>query len=137
MERLPEEADDQAMRLQSAVVSLQSSATDSQILLRLLTEQLSSALGQRLSVERKGGLFKKSNEVKRLRADIGDRSFIADASAPTIACSIGHISGGITIKTESTGISDWLVKLLGCLQDEAKNSEAARQALDSIILGGS
>jgi len=50
--------------LELAVSALASNATDVRIMLKLLVNELASALGGRLVVERAGGLLRKSEEVK-------------------------------------------------------------------------
>jgi hypothetical protein len=55
---------------------------------------------------------------------------------PTLRCTIGHSSGGIRIRSEKVGVDEWLNRLLTVLKAEAANSQAVRQALESMVIGG-
>ena len=61
-----------AFDLSMAISSLQSNSTDSRIMLKLLVAQLSEVLGRRISVERAGGRFRKSDEIKSVQIVLGD-----------------------------------------------------------------
>ena len=128
--------DDAGIDLQAAVVSLESSASDGKMLLRLLVSELGEVLGDRLTVERSGGGFrKKSSEIKRISIRLGDEDLEAIADGPSINCTIGHSSGGIRIRSEKTEMSQWLSRLLSILSAEAQRSQATRQALENIVIG--
>jgi hypothetical protein len=60
-----------AFDLSMAVSSLQSNSTDSRIMLKLLVAQLSDVLGGRITVERAGGRFRKSDEIKSVQISLG------------------------------------------------------------------
>lgn len=121
--------------LDVAAASLHSDAQDVNILLKLLVRQLSDALGDRLEVERKGGLFKKSDEVKSLRMTMGDETFEARPEGTTLVCSIGKSSGGIRIRSERVAPDQWLRRTLVALQAEAAHNAVARKALENMVIG--
>jgi hypothetical protein len=81
-----------AFDLSMAVSSLQSNSTDSRIMLKLLVQQLSDVLGGRIVVERAGGRFRKSEEIKSVQITLGDDTLRADVDGPTVRCSIGPAS---------------------------------------------
>ncbi len=122
--------------LDLAASTIQSNSSDVHILLKVLVNQLRDALGDRLRVERVGGRFKKSNEIKSVEADLGEDVFTAQVSGPTVQCAISHSSGGIRIRSTKVDMDEWLKRLLGALQIEAAHSEVARQALENIVIGG-
>ena len=95
---------DDAFDLSMAISSLQSNSTDSRIMLKLLVQQLADVLGGRIVVERAGGRFRKSEELKSVQITLGDDTLRADVDGATVRCSIGHASGGIRIRTELTRI---------------------------------
>ncbi len=128
-------SDDAAFDLSMAVSQLASNSTDLRIMLKLLVAQLSDALGDRISVER-AGRFRKTDEIKSVRVNLGDDTLEAAVEGGTVRCTIGHSSGGIRIRTEQVGIDVWLTRLLTTLQAEAANSEQTRQALENIVIGG-
>jgi hypothetical protein len=126
-----------AFDLSMAVSSLQSNSTDSRIMLKLLVAQLSEVLGDRIVVERAGGRFRKSEELKSVQIILGDDTLRADVDGATVRCSIGHASGGIRIRSEQVGMDAWLTRLLTILQSEASHSEQTRLALENIVIGES
>jgi len=126
-----------AFDLSMAVSSLQSNSTDSRIMLKLLVEQLTDVLGGRISVERAGGRFRKSDEIKSVQIVLGDDTLRADVDGATVRCNIGHASGGIRIRSEQVGMDAWLTRLLTILHNEAAHSEQTRLALENIVIGES
>lgn len=124
--------------LNLAVASLQANSSDVHILLRVLAGQLEPALGERLSVERSrtGLLRRSSEEISALRVRIGDDDLEAIVEGSRLRCTIGHMSGGIRIRTERVEASEWIRRLLLALNDEAAHSETTRAALERIVIGG-
>ena len=122
--------------LDLAAASLHADARDVHFLLKLLARQLSDALGERLVVQRKGGLLKKSDQIRAVQISMGDDRFEAVVDGPTLSCTIGRVSGGIRIRSERVDIDEWLRRLLEALQTEAAHSSAAREALENIVIGG-
>jgi len=131
-----QQSEDQSFDLSMAVSQLASNSTDARIMLKLLASQLADALGDRLVVERAGGRFRKSDEIKSVRVTLGSDSLEADVQGPSVRCSIGHSSGGIRIRNEQVDMQTWLTRLLSTLQDEAATSEQTRVALENIVIGG-
>jgi hypothetical protein len=124
-----------AFDLPMAIASLQSSGTDARLMLKLLVDQLASVLGDRIAVQRGGGRFRKSDEIKSVHITLGDDSLEANVDGPSVRCSIGHASGGIRIRSEQVDMQSWLVRLLGILQNEASHSERTRVALERMVIG--
>ena len=88
-------------------------------------------------VERAGGRFRKSEELKSVQITLGDDTLRADVDGSTVRCSIGHASGGIRIRSEQVGMDAWLTRLLTILHNEASHSEQTRLALENIVIGES
>jgi hypothetical protein len=128
---------DDAFDLDLAASMLQSNSTDVHIMLKVLAGQLSDVLGSRVIVERSGGRFRKSDDVKALEVTLGDDVMRAQVESGSVRCSVAHSSGGIRIRSESVDLDAWLKRLLTALQQEAAHSEGARQALERIVIGGS
>jgi hypothetical protein len=122
--------------LELAAAQLRADSTDVGILLKVLVDQLSDALGPRLQVQRAGGRFRRSDEIRSLRIAMGDDQFEAEVDGPTLRCAIGHTSGGIRIRNEKVDMDTWLNRLLTVLQAEADHSQAVRLALENIVIGG-
>jgi hypothetical protein len=125
-----------SMDLELAAASLRADGTDVQILVKALADKLADALGNRLQVKRAGGRFRKSDAVQALQITIDDDMFDAVVDGTVLACTIGHSSGGIRIRSEKVGVDDWLARLLAALKIEAAHSTAVRQALENMVIGG-
>jgi hypothetical protein len=126
-----------AFDLDMAVSQLASNSTDSQIMLKLLISQLADVLGDRIAIEHGGSRFRKSDEIKSVQITLGDDTLRADVDGATVRCTVGHASGGIRIRSEQVGMSDWLTRLLRILKQEATHSEQTRLALENIVIGES
>lgn len=124
------------MDLEFATTAILADNHDVKALLEMLARQLSSTLGEKVTVEREGGLLRKTKEIKSLRVFLGSKTFIAEISKGNLVTSVGHESGGIRIRTEKTDMSTWLGRLLGELQEAANTNQASRMALEAIVNGG-
>jgi hypothetical protein len=122
--------------LELATASLLGDDQDIHTLLKVLAGELSDALGNRVRVERAGGLLHKSDRIRSIQVTIDDNEFRADVEGGSVTCNVGHASGGIRIRSERVEMDDWLRRLLGALQAEAAHSQVARQALENIVIGG-
>jgi hypothetical protein len=125
-----------AYDLDLATATLLSEGNDIHLLLRVLAKQLGDALGERLVLERKGGVLRRSDEIKSLQVSVAKEEFRAELDGGGVTCTIGHASGGIRIRNEQVEMSDWLRRLLTNLQTEAVHSQSARAALENIVIGG-
>ncbi len=130
-----DDADD-AFDLDLAIAGLQASGTDVGIMLKVLARQLGETLGPRLSVERRGGLLRRSEEIRSLQIELGGDQYRVELDGGTVRCTVGHSSGGIRIRSEQLTIEEWLKRLLRSLKAEAEASESARIALERIMIGG-
>ena len=110
--------------LDMAVATLQSNSTDVRMMLKLLVSQLSEVLGNRIQVERAGGRFRRSDEIKSVQIILGDDTLRAEVEGAGVRCTIGHASGGIRIRSEKVGMDAWLARLLTALKAEAAHSQA-------------
>jgi hypothetical protein len=130
------ESFDDSFDLTMAAATLRSNSSDVRILLKALTSELSSTLAERMRVEYAGGRFRKSDVIAHVLITMGNETFEATVDGPVLRCSVGHASGGIRIRSETLGVDEWMVRLLGALQVEAAHSESARVALENIVIGG-
>jgi hypothetical protein len=128
---------DDGFDLEIAVSALASNATDVRIMLKVLVNELASALSGRLVVERGGGLLRRSEEIKAVQVVLANDVLRAEVDGASVRCTIGHSSGGIRIRSEQVDMGTWLKHLLGALQTEAAQSEITRLALENIMIGGS
>lgn len=128
--------DDDSYDLSLAAATLRSNSSDVHILLKALCDELADSLGERLRIERAGGRLHKSDAIASVQIAIGGNQYDAAVDGAALRCTVGHISGGIRIRSESVDVDQWLVRLLEALKDEATHSESARQALENIVIGG-
>ncbi len=124
------------MDLELAAASLRADGSDVRILVEVLADRLSDALGPRLEVRRSGGRLRKSGGIASIRISLDDDEFGAVVEGDSLRCTIGHSSGGIRIRSEKVGVDVWLARLLAVLKSEAAHSQSVRQALESIVIGG-
>jgi len=122
--------------LELAAAQLRADSADVRILVKVLVDQLSDALGPRLQVERSGGRFRKSEKIKAITITMEDDQFDAVVDGSVLRCTIGHSSGGIRIRSEKVDMDAWLNRLIAVLKSEADHSQAVRQALENIVIGG-
>jgi hypothetical protein len=127
---------DESFDLEMAAASLRADGSDVGILVKVLADQLGDALGSRLEVQRAGSRFRKSDKVRSIRITMDGDQFDAEVDGPILRCTIGHSSGGIRIRSEKVDVDEWLTRLLTVLKAEAANSQAVRQALESMVIGG-
>ncbi|MGC1239621.1 MAG: hypothetical protein WA860_12625 [Acidimicrobiales bacterium] len=122
--------------LRMAAASLRSNSSDVHILLKALCDELSDTLGDRLRIERAGGRFHKSDAISSVSISIAGSQFEAAVDGAALQCHVGHVSGGIRIRSESVDIDQWILRLLEALKEEAAHSDSARRALENIVIGG-
>jgi hypothetical protein len=127
---------DEGYDLELAATTLLGDSHDIHTLLRVLASDLSTALGTRLKVERKGGLLHRSDDIKAMRINLAEEDFEAEVHDGAVECTVCHSSGGIRIRTERLEMGQWLQRLLGRLQEEASRSQEARLALEKLVIGG-
>lgn len=123
------------MDLDLATTAILADAHDTKELLRLLARQLSATLGERVQVERAGGLLRRSDEIKSLTVTIGTDDFVATVVKASVETSIAHTSGGIRIRSERVTADVWLSRLLDGLKAEAVTNQSARMAIEGLVMG--
>lgn len=128
---------DESYDLALAAASLRAESPDVHMLLRALCTGLADALGDRLHVQRTSGLLRRSDTITSVEIALANDQFEATIEGSALRCTIGHLSGGIRIRTESVDMDQWIMRLLAALQEEAAHNESARMALERIVLGGS
>jgi hypothetical protein len=127
---------DDSMDMELAAASLRADGSDVRILVKALADKLADALGPRLNIARSGGRFRKSDQIRSIRISLENDQFDAEVVDDTLRCTIGHSSGGIRIRSEKVDVDSWLARLLTALQQEAAHSQSVRQALESMVIGG-
>jgi hypothetical protein len=127
---------DESYDLNMAAAALRSNSSDLRLLIKSLCDELSDTLGERLKMQHGGGRFRKSNEISSVQITMANNLFEATLEGANLHCTLGHVSGGIRIRSETLDVNEWILKLLEALRDEAAHSDAARLALENIVIGG-
>ena len=127
---------DDSYDLNLAAAALRANSADVPLLLKALCDQLSATLGARLRVERASGRRHRSDAISSVQITMAQDLFEARMDGASLRCTVGHLSGGIRIRSEALDMDAWIVRLLQALQAEAAHSDSARQALENIVIGG-
>ncbi|MGH9065527.1 MAG: hypothetical protein ACRD0L_16460 [Acidimicrobiales bacterium] len=127
-ELIPEPLD-----LDLLTASLRADASDNDTFFEVLGAKLSSALGERVSLEREGGFRRKDHRVRAVVVDLGDNVMTATREKGRIACQARRSVRGIVLRTEELGFDEWLGRLAQALGEEAKRSATTRAALQSLL----
>ena len=122
--------------LDLATTALLAREEDLPMLLKMLAGQLQVSLADRMTVEKEGGLLRRSDAIMSLEVAMGADTFRADVVKGRVATTIGHTSGGIRIRSETVGMDEWLRRLLDGLKAEAAHSQRVRQTLENLVYGG-
>ena len=108
-------------------------AADQRVFLDLLASMLDSALPGEAEVVRRGGLFSKKT-VSKVIVTFGDNRYtLEDPGRGPLEASRTHFVRGIALKTEALPVETWLAELSANLDDRAKTSAAAREALARLV----
>ena len=124
------------MDLELATTALLAREDDLPMLLKMLARQLQGSLPDQVTVEREGGLIRRSDAVRALEVAMGPDTYRAEVTRGQVNATIGHTSGGIRIRTEKVAMDDWLRRLLDSLRAEADRSQQVRHALEQLLYGG-
>jgi hypothetical protein len=124
--------------LELSVAAVLANNQDVKLLLRVLGKSLQDSLGDRVEIKHAGGGLrhrKEGDEVQAIVVRLDPDEYEAHLDGHTIRCTAGRSSGGIRIRNEQLPVDQWLQRLLGALQQEATGNQAARQALEDLVVG--
>jgi hypothetical protein len=108
-------------------------AADQRVFLDLLATMLDSALPEEAEVVKRGGLFSKKT-VAKVIVNFGDyRYTLEDPGRGPLQAWRTRIVRGIALKTESVPVESWLAELSANLDDRARTSATAREALARLV----
>jgi len=101
--------------------------------MELLGQMLESALPSQTEITHKGGLFSKKS-VHRISVALGGYRYSLEenGTAPPIATRT-QVVRGIALKSEDLSVQDWIDALGSTLDERAKESSEARDALNRLI----
>jgi hypothetical protein len=94
---------------------------------------LESALPDEAEIGRRGGLFSRKT-VQRVAVTLGDNRYtLEDPGRGPLHASRTHIVRCISLKTEPITVEEWLAELGAALDERARTSAAAREALARLV----
>ncbi|MBI3722136.1 MAG: hypothetical protein HY248_06240 [Fimbriimonas ginsengisoli] len=109
-------------------------AADQRGFFQYLVKTLELTIPDSVEPERKGGLFS-SKRVSAISLPLGDDLYRLEDGARGLVPSRTHVVRGIKLKTETLSIDAWLAEVGAALEEEARSSQAARDALE-VLFGG-
>ncbi len=108
-------------------------AADQREFLELLAQMLQRALPDETQIQRKGGLFSKKT-IHNVTVLLGaNRYELEDPGRGPLIAKRVQIVRGIALKTEEIPVELWLAELGAMLDERAKSSAAAREALSNMV----
>jgi ATP phosphoribosyltransferase regulatory subunit HisZ len=113
-------------------------AADTGTFFRVLASKLSDALGDRVKLERSGGLFKRDRAVTGIELDLtaagaGTVLSARRESGGMVACTVARRVRGIVLSTKQVSMREWVEELVSALGDEARHSEQTWKALHGLL----
>jgi hypothetical protein len=111
--------------------SLRADGRDVDQFFSVLAAKLADALPDRVELT-KGGLLGRS-KPKAIAVTLGDARYEAERQGHQITCARRTIVRGIALKSEDLTVEAWIERLSEDLLAEARQSERARLALESLL----
>ena len=126
------------MDIELATAALLADNKDVGMMLGVLANSLKESLGPQMEItmSSRGLRRRQPDQIKRMRIRLDQDDYEADFGDGRLTCTVGHTSGNIRIRTEQLPIEQWLSRLLAALQKEAATNQAARAALERVVIGG-
>lgn len=117
---------------------LRADASDTDSFFKVLASKLFEALGDRVKLERAGGLLKRDRPVTGVEIDLvsAGAGIVLTARRErggSVACSVARSVRGIVLSTKEVPMGDWVEELVNALSEEAKRSEQTWKALHGLL----
>lgn len=126
---------DESQEFELVAASLRADARDMHTFVQELAAKLEGALPGHVMVERRGGLFGREKEIRRITVALGDTRYDLSVARGGLDTTRARAVRGIVLKTEPLPLDAWIDDLSRSLAEEARSSEGARQALERLIIG--
>ncbi len=108
-------------------------AADQHDFIELLALMLEGALPNETEIEKRGGLFSKKHVSRIIVTMASDRYTLERPDHGGVTAARTHVVRGIALKTEPITVEEWVETLGAALDERARTSEAAREALERIV----
>ena len=108
-------------------------ADDQRAFLELLASMVERALPDETEIQKRGGLFSKKT-VQRVQVTLNENRYVLeDPGHGALQASRVRVVRGIALKTEFVPVEEWLAELGSTLEERARTSAAAREALSRMV----
>lgn len=112
-------------------------SSDVDTFFRVLAEKLSDALGDRVKLERRGGLLKRDRLATGIELDLSSGGsgvvLCARRERNGVSCSVLRKVRGIALSTKEVPMPVWVEELVSALSEEAKRSGQTWEALHGLL----
>jgi hypothetical protein len=130
-----ESQDEQGFDLVAAQVRADSADVDT--FFKVLATKLGDALGERVKLERGGGLLKRDRPVTGIELDLAGGGtgavLCARRERGGLTCTVARQVRGVVLSTKELPMSQWIEELVSALGEDAKRSEQTWRALHSLL----
>ena len=131
---LQEQSEDEGwLKLGVAAELARKYGQDQRDFLHMLAALLENVLPEATELEQQGGWFAKKT-LHRIIVTLGEfRYTLEDPGHGSLLAARTRIVRGIALKTEEIPVHDWIAELGAALDERAKTSQAAREALSKLV----
>jgi hypothetical protein len=125
-EELPE-----SLRLHAFAALARRLEADHQQLVAFLAGALAEALPDAVTVHRRGLL--RSSRVSSVEVLLGQRQYELHVRHGRLDTVVAQVVGGVVLRHDSVAVDGWVQGLLADLETRARESDAARAALERLV----
>ena len=115
--------------------SLRADGSDLNAFVEALAVKLEEAIPGGVRVERQRERMLGPKLVRRIAVDAGDQRLELRRDGSSIQTTCSKVSGGIVLKSGQVSTDEWMAALGQALAEQARRSQATRQALERLLNG--
>lgn len=132
------EPQSEEMGFDLVAAQVRADSADTATFFRVLAAKLADALGERVKLERSGGLLKRDRPVTGIELDLtaaGAGTVLSARSerGGAVACTVARRVRGIVLSSKPVTMSEWVEELVSALGEEARRSEQTWKALHGLL----
>jgi hypothetical protein len=116
--------------------SLRASSRDLATFVRVLAEKLEDTLPAQVRVERRrAGLLSGQRTVRAIECDLGGCRYLLNVDGTRLDPRRATVVRGVVLKSDALQLDEWIDALATDLAVEARSSEQASRAVESLLMG--
>lgn len=123
----------QPLDIEMLAAALRADTSDLDVFFEIMARKLVDILGERVEVERTGGLLRKPKPVGAIRVVLGDDQLELTRSRGSVSCTVAHRVRGVVLRTQDVDLSQWVESLARHLDEESRRSASTRAALEALL----